>query len=287
MVRFKHSYLLALFATTALLTGANTHGANAALEQVIDSRAEQDKARDSARHPAQTLEFFGVTPGMVVAEALPTGGWYSNILANYLGADGTLYGVNYPDQIWPMFSFSTPEMVSKRIDSTKQFPKLVAGFTDNGINARGFTFNTVPTEILGTVDRVLLIRALHNLNRFDATTGLRSQALAAVHAMLKDDGIVGVVQHRAPANAADAGADGSRGYLKQATVIGVFEEAGFELIATSEINANPKDKPGPEDIVWRLPPSFSGSKDDPERKKAMEAIGESDRMTLTFRKAKQ
>jgi predicted methyltransferase len=94
-----------------------------------------------------------------------------------------------------------------------------------------------------------------------------------------------VVQHRAPADADDAGADGSRGYLKQADVVAFFEDAGFELVRSSEINANPRDKPGPKDIVWRLPPSLTDSKDDPARKEAMLAIGESDRMTLTFRKA--
>ena len=64
----------------------------------------------------------------------------------------------------------------------------------------------------------------------------------------------------------------------------MFEEAGFELVASSEINANPKDKPGAEDVVWRLPPSLRGSKDNPEQRAAMEAIGESDRMTLLFKK---
>ena len=66
-----------------------------------------------------------------------------------------------------------------------------------------------------------------------------------------------------------------------------FEMAGFELVATSDINANPGDLPGPEDIVWRLPPSLSTSKDDPELRAKMEAIGESDRMTLLFKKAPQ
>ena len=75
----------------------------------------------------------------------------------------------------------------------------MATFTDNGIAAAGFTFETVPEEVNGTVDRVLLIRALHNLNRFEEKAGTRTNALASVHAMLKDDGLVGVVQHRAPA----------------------------------------------------------------------------------------
>lgn len=285
MYSLKRSFLAATVVTLTLVSGAYAKAPNAALQSAVNARTAEDKARDDARHPAETLAFFQVEPGMTVAEALPGGGWYSNILANYLGAKGRLYGVNYPDTLWPMFSFSTDEMVKKRIASTAKFPKLVAGFTNNGIEARGFTFNTVPSDILGTVDRVLLIRALHNLNRFESATGMRSQALAAVRAMLKDDGLVGLVQHRAPATADDAGTDGSRGYLKQATVIGILEEAGFELVASSEINANPKDKPGAEDIVWRLPPSLSGSKDDAARKAAMLAIGESDRMTLLFRKS--
>ena len=255
-----------------------------ALLAAVESRSAEERARDGARHPAQTLAFFSVAPGMVVAEALPGRGWYTRILANYLGGEGTLYGVNYPDRLWPLFSFATEELVAERIASTGKFGGMVKDMTDSGIKARGFTFGTVPAEVVGTVDRVLMIRALHNLNRFEEQAGTRTQALSAVRAMLKPDGLVGVVQHRLPESADAAGADGSRGYLKQSTVVDMFEQAGFKLVKSSEINANPKDKPGPEDIVWRLPPSLNGSKDDPEKRAAMEAIGESDRMTLLFSK---
>jgi predicted methyltransferase len=273
---------LLAFATAAINVSAEP--INPALSQVIEQRSDEDKARDGARHPAETLTFFSVEPGMNVAEALPGGGWYTRILANYLGSDGTLHGVNYPDNMWAMFSWATEDTIKDRVAATKEFPGMVDGYTDNGIRASGFTFNTVPSKVLGRVDRVLMIRALHNLNRFNANTGVRAQALAATYAMLKPGGLVGVVQHRAPANADPAGADGSRGYLKQDDVMAFFDEAGFEFVASSEINANPKDQPGPEDIVWRLPPSLSGSKDNPEQRAAMEAIGESDRMTLLFRK---
>jgi predicted methyltransferase len=167
------------------------------------------------------------------------------------------------------------------------FPAEVATYTDNGIKAQGFTFETVPPQVEGTVDRVLLIRALHNLNRFETEAGTRSRALAAVHSMLKDDGLVGVVQHRAPESDVENWASGSAGYLNEAAVIVMFEEAGFALVATSEINANPNDQPTSVEVVWRLPPSLRGSEDDPEQRAAMLAIGESDRMTLLFRKAKQ
>jgi len=254
------------------------------LNAVLASRSDEDTVRDDARQPLETLTFFQVKPGMTVAEALPGGGWYTRILANYLGQDGTLYGVNYPDSLWPMLSYASPEWIAQRIAATDNFTAKVATFTDNGITAQGFTFDTVPPEVEGTVDRVLLIRALHNLNRFQQKAGTSSQALTATHAMLKKDGLVGVVQHRAPATASEEWADGNKGYLNEAAVIAMFAEAGFALVAQSEINANPLDQPSGEDSVWRLPPSLRGNNDD-EQREAMVAIGESDRMTLLFRKA--
>ena len=254
------------------------------LNAVLASRSDEDKVRDDARHPLETLTFFQVKPGMTIAEALPGGGWYTRILANYLGQDGTLYGVNYPDSLWPMLSYASPEWIAERIAATQNFTAKVATFTDNDITAQGFTFDTVPREVEGTVDRVLLIRALHNLNRFQQKADTRSQALAATHAMLKQDGLVGVVQHRAPATASKEWADGNKGYLNEVAVIAMFAEAGFALVAQSEINANPMDQPSGEDSVWRLSPSLRGSNDD-EQRDVMVAIGESDRMTLLFRKA--
>jgi predicted methyltransferase len=281
-----------MFSATLILLGLSAAAVQApaaepapALVAAIESRDEAARARDVYRHPAETLAFFQVEPGMTVAEALPGGGWYTRILADYLGDEGRLYGVNYSDQLWPLFSFATEEIIAERIASTGKFPGMVREMSSSGVKTRGFTFNTVPSEVVGKVDRVLMIRALHNLRRFESEAGTLTQALSAVRAMLEENGLVGVVQHRLPESASDDKADGSRGYLKQSDVIRYFEKAGFRLVAQSEVNANPKDKPGPGDIVWRLPPSLSGSKDDPEKRAAMEAIGESDRMTLLFAKA--
>ncbi len=299
MKHFSSALLLLATVMTAgpLSVQARTEGITPQLAAAIEARSAEDSARDSARHPAETLSFFQVQPGMTVAEALPGGGWYTRILAAYLGADGALYGVNYSDSMWPMFSWATDDIVKKRTAATGKFPGMVRRFAEDYAKlkeldageitpkAEGFTFNTVPPLAVGQVDRVLMIRALHNLARFEETAGTLSQALTAVRAMMKANGLVGVVQHRLPESAPDKGADGSRGYLKQSYVVAMFQKAGFELAASSEINANPKDQPGPEDIVWRLPPSLSGSKEDPEQRAAMEAIGESDRMTLLFKRA--
>jgi predicted methyltransferase len=270
----------ALLGATAL-PDARADGHAAALQQAVEARSAEDRARDAYRHPAETLAFFQVEPGMTVAEGLPGGGWYTRILASYLGSEGTLVGINYPDSLWAKFGYPE-DWVAGRIASTAKFPEQVASFTDNGITAMGITFDTVPTALAGKVDRVLMIRAMHNLNRFEASDSARSDALAAISKMLAPEGLVGVVQHRAPEDASDESAAGQRGYLKQSTVVAAFEAAGFELVASSEINANPKDQPGETDIVWRLPPSLRG---DPSQREAMQAIGESDRMTLLFKKA--
>jgi predicted methyltransferase len=69
------------------------------------------------------------------------------------------------------------------------------------------------------------------------------------------------------------------GYVNQSVAIRMIENAGFRLVATSEINANPKDTKDYAEGVWTLPPSLElGDKD---RAKYL-AIGESDRFTLKF-----
>lgn len=254
------------------------------LNSVVDSRSDEVKARDKFRRPAETLAFFRVKPGMTVAEALPGGGWYSNVIANYLGSDGQIYGVNYVDSMWARFGFFSEERIKEQIAATHGFGEMVKGHTDNGIATKGFTFNTVPNDAVGKVDRVLFIRALHNLNRFEKDANTLTEALEATHKMLKADGLVGVVQHQIAESAADAGADGSRGYLKQSTLVKAFEKAGFKLIDSSDINKNAKDMPTESEIVWRLPPTYFGVGEDADKKKAVDAIGESNRMTLLFQK---
>ena len=63
----------------------------------------------------------------------------------------------------------------------------------------------------------------------------------------------------------------------------MMELYGFELLAKSEINANPEDSADWEAGVWTLPPSYRMGDEDRDK---YAAIGESDRATLLFRKAK-
>lgn len=268
--------ILSFLSCSAVFAGKSEE----ALSAVLDAQSAEHKSRYGARHPQETLAFFGVTPGMTVAEILPGGGWYTKILAPYVGDSGAIYGVNYADEMWPMFGIYDEKAVAGRIAATAAFPAKMATYPGAAkVPARGFAFGSVPKDAEGTVDVVVMVRALHNLNRFEAKIGTRTQALKDLYKLLKPGGVVGVVQHRAPESANDSWADGSRGYLKQSAVVAMFEQQGFSLAASSEVNANSKDKPTAADFVWRLPPTLAGPK---EGHAAMKAIGESDRMTLKF-----
>lgn len=239
----------------------------------MENRAA-DTARDQFRHPAETLAFFDVRPGMVVADFMPSSGWYTRVLVPYLGPNGRYIGLN-PD----------PTLITD--EGGKSYTsKLVSRFAEQspGWNLSGAPVENLTTADLGsdakaTIDRVLIFREMHNLSRW----GSVGAELDRIHALLKPDGRLGIVQHRAPETAADAYVDGSKGYLRQKDVIALVEGHGFELVKTSEINANPKDPANWEDGVWSLPPSYRGA-DDAATRASRDAIGESDRMTLLFKK---
>ncbi len=147
-----------------------------------------------------------------------------------------------------------------------------------------FNFGSMPESMAGSADAVIFARVLHNLARFESDGGFLTKALADAYAVLKPGCVFGVVQHHARDEMSDEFADGSHGYLKKAFVIAAAEQAGFEFVGESDVNANPKDQPGEDDIVWRLPPSLRIGDENAELRAELEAVGESNRMTLKFRK---
>ncbi len=259
--------------------------ATTGLDQVLAAQPDEVRARYDQRHPKETLEFFGIQPGMTVVEALPGAGWYSKILVPYLGADGRLIGANYAHDMWPKFGFFDQAFIDSMATWTTDWPQQAQEWHgENGATVDAFDFGSMPEAMAGQADAVLLVRALHNLARFEADGGYLTTALGDVYRVLKPGGIVGVVQHEARADKPDEWAGGSRGYLKRQFVIDRMTAAGFEFIAASEVNQNPADQPDADDVVWRLPPTLATSRENPELRAQMEAIGESNRMTLLFRK---
>lgn len=238
---------------------------------LANANRDADRPRDQFRHPAETLAFFQVEPGMKVGEYAPGGGWYSRVLGNYLSAQGTLVGLFFtPEE--GVFDERAREGIR---NAAAGYPAQVEGWTGRAVaGTRGLTLDAISDADRGSLDRVLVIRMLHNMTQ----RNFADSELKALRGLLKPDGMLGVVQHRAKADAPGDYADGSKGYLRQKDVIGLVEAAGFELVAASEINANPRDTADHPQGVWEMKPSWR------TKRAELENAGESDRMTLLFRK---
>ena len=237
-------------------------------------RRAEDRARDPSRHPAETLAFFGVRPGMTVVDYLPAGGWYTRILAPYLGPQGRYIamGPDLTGETNQYFLNSMGGLADKFAGQAAQW-NLGAGAQLSGFNVDGY-----PESLDGQVDRVLIFRELHNQFRF----GWLHADLTAIRRMLKPGGLVGLTDHRADEQAPWAQRNGSTGYLRESDVIALMRAYGFELAGRSDINANPRDTKDYPGGVWTLLPGLRGVTD--ETRARISAIGESDRMTLLFRK---
>lgn len=238
---------------------------------VANPMRNEDRARDVWRKPAETLAFFGVAPEMKVGEYAPGGGWYSRLLGLYLGPKGKLVGL-YFDPTSGAFAAERQDGIRK---GAAKYPADVAGWT--GLPAERFsamTLEAIPEAEKGTFDRIIVARMMHNLMRWN----IADREIKAMRELLKDDGLIGIEQHRARPDAPFAYADGTKGYLREADVIKFMEVSGFAFVGRSEANANPKDTANHPGGVWELPPNLSTKREE------LKAIGESDRMTLLFRK---
>ena len=255
------------------------------LDAVLAAQSDEAQARYQYRNPKETLEFFGVEPGMTVVEALPGGGWYSKILLPYLGSEGRLIGAAYPLDLYALFPFASEAFMQRQQTWTTDWPAGAEAWRgEAGAEVVAARFGSMPADVDGTADVVLMIRALHNLARFQ-TAGegpYLDTALGDAFRALKPGGVLGIVQHHARDDMPDDWATGGNGYLKKQAVIDAATAAGFELTGDSDVNANPADQPTTEDIVWRLLPGLRTSEDDEDLRAELEKIGESNRMTLKF-----
>lgn len=237
-----------------------------------------DRPRDVFRHPLETLRFFGLQPAMTVVEFWPGSGWYTEILAPYLNeGDGEYYAAGFatgpgadPAQAALNANFEARFGSDRRLYGEVKFSQFGA--------------TTGPVAPAGTADMVLFMRNIHAW----MAAGIAEKAFADAYAALGPGGILGVEQHRlGPDQDQDPAA--ANGYVQEAFVRQLAAEAGFVFVAASEINANPedtKDYPfGVDTLAPRRLTAPQGQPPDPTFDRTeYDAIGESDRMTLKFRK---
>lgn len=233
------------------------------------ARTPSSSARDAARHPLEELTFFGLNPKLTVVELWPGGGYWTEILGAYLAPQGHYYVA----QPAPGNAEEDAVVARWRTRMAAQGPRL-GTIMDTTLGAGHF--DIAPP---GSADLVLTFRNLHNW----MSAGFADEALAACFRALKPGGILGIEEHRG-LNDKPQDPKGDNGYVREDYTIAMAKKAGFELVGSSEINANPRDTKNWVDGVWTLPPSLSQG--DKDRARYL-AVGEADNFVLKFRKPEQ
>jgi predicted methyltransferase len=279
-----HRFFLtsSLLLGTALPAAAGNHevaGEFSIADAIAGSwRSDADRSRDAARHPAETLEFFGLEPSMTVVEISPGGaGWYTKILAPFVNRTGGRYiAAGYdPSDTSDYARRGYKAFQETFVEAPETYGKIevtIAGPDSPGVAPPG------------SADLVVTFRNVHNW----VPGGYAEKLFADMFRALKPGGVLGVVDHRLPADR-EAPEDLRTGYIHEAVVIRLAEKAGFVFEAASAVNANPKDTADHPFGVWTLPPtaltSDFGEPADPSFDRTpYDAIGESDRFTLRFRR---
>jgi predicted methyltransferase len=242
-----------------------------AIRTAVESshRSESFTVRDDQRHPVETLAAFQVAPSDTVLEIWPGSGWYTEILAPALKDNGRLIAAHFPtDTDINYYTTSRMNFVEKLAESPDVYGKVELA-------------QMVPNQgVVGvedeSVDKVLTFRNVHNWLR----GGNEQTVFNSFYSVLKPGGLLGVVEHRANEGASREEMLRS-GYVTQSYVIQLAEAAGFELVEAFEINANALDTKDYDGGVWSLPPTLRHGDENREK---YAAIGESDRMTLLFRR---
>jgi predicted methyltransferase len=263
----------ALFAATVLaFAGSVTSGAAATADPALaaavanSARSPAAVARDSVRHPVEELTFFGIKPTMSVVELWPGGGYWTDILGVYLAPRGT-YTIAQPPS-----GNGDEDKQAERLHARLAAEKDRFGHVNETTLGRGH-FDIAPP---GSADLVVTFRNLHNW----MDGGYADEALAAIFKALKPGGILGMEEHRGR-NDQPQDPKAKSGYVRQDYAIALAKKAGFVVVATSEMNANPRDTKDWPDGVWTLPPSLAEG--DKDRAKYV-AIGEADNFVIKFRK---
>jgi len=217
--------ILPLVAAVAMLVGANVQVQAidvAAVNQALAAadRSDADKALDTARKPAQVLDFLGLEPGMTVLDVMSGGGWYTEVLSRAVGPNGKVYMQN-----------------------------------SEGSLARGTTQATVD-ERLGRLSNVELLKAdatvslplpansidfaITNLNFHDvynADPAAAQRFLVNIKNALKPGAVLGLIDHEGDAGADNAALHRIPVELARAAAL----EAGFVIAEESDLLNVPTD----------------------------------------------
>jgi len=181
------------------------------------ARPEEEVAQDEYRKAVDVYEFFGVEPGMTVADVWPGAGYNTHLLSRLTGDSGTVYAVM---GFYATGSFATLDALTERIE--------VSGLSNVQI------VTDIPDVPAGSLDVAVAVRNYHDAEQYGNG---RQATVAQLLGVVKSGGIVGIVESATP----HEGWHEDTHRLNEQTVIDEFTSGGFELAGSSDILRNPDD----------------------------------------------
>jgi predicted methyltransferase len=195
-------------------------------------RPAADRALDAGRKPEQILTFFGIKPGMTVADVFAGGGYTTELLARVVGPTGKVYSQNGPFP--PRFA-----KILVVYQARLKKPAL------SNVVAVSKPFNApdllpVPPDSL---DGVIMHENYHDLvGQHLSPENVNAQVFKA----LKPGGFYGIVDHSAQNGSGDRDA-ATLHRIDENFEINQIEKAGFKLAAASSALRHPED-----DRTWNV-----------------------------------
>lgn len=189
-------------------------------------RSDDDRKSDAGRKPAEMLTFIGVKPGMTAMDINSGGGYYTEILSYAVGSEGKVIAHNgavYWDYVH--------ESVGKRYDGRlENVTQIHNGHEEVDVEA-------------GSVDVAMMMMAYHDYfynhkartNKEDMTS-----VLGSIYAAMKKGGVLVIEDHVALAGSGEEAGDKVH-RIDPALVTEQVEAAGFKLVGSSDLLANPDD----------------------------------------------
>jgi len=215
-------------------------------------RSAADRALDAGRKPAELLRFFGIAPGMRVAELFAGGGYTTELLARVVGPDGQVFGQN-------------PKIILERFAEAPWSERLRSPVMKNVVRVDAEMEAPLP-EAARDLDAVLLVLAYHDTVWLKTD---RARMNLAIYQALAPGGIYGIVDHSA--RAGDGATQAEKLHrIEESLVIAEVEKAGFVLEERGSFLSHADDARD-----WNASPIKAGDK-----------RGTSDRFVLRFRKPK-
>ena len=140
--------ILFLFFLCFSINSIYSHDLKGAVES--EDRTPKNVLRDPYRNPLETLTFFGIESDMVIVELSPGGGWYTEILANYIHYPGTLIAAHFSADSERDYFRRSRANFEKKMSANPMYGRVeVVDLNSNLADP-------------GTVDAVLTFRNLHN-----------------------------------------------------------------------------------------------------------------------------